>query len=124
MMAATLLTAFSGIASAQSANSLVIARNMDINSLDPHRTFCDTCQIYDSAVYEGLLSLDKDNKVVPVLAESYASSDDQTEFTFKINPKAVFSDGSRVEAKDVKWSWERLKTSRAARLSRRILLPR
>ncbi|MFP3590273.1 ABC transporter substrate-binding protein, partial [Paraburkholderia sp. SIMBA_055] len=60
-------------------------------------------------VYEGLLSLDKDNKVVPVLAESYATSDDQTEFTFKINPKAVFSDGSRVEAKDVKWSWERLK---------------
>ncbi|SUW36722.1 glutathione-binding protein gsiB [Brucella abortus] len=109
MMAATLLTAFSGIASTQSANSLVIARNMDINSLDPHRTFCDTCQIYDSAVYEGLLSLDKDNKVVPVLAESYAANGDQTEFTFKINPKAVFSDGSRVEAKDVKWSWERLK---------------
>lgn len=72
MMAATLLTAVPA-AYAQNADSLVIARNMDINSLDPHRTFCDTCQIYDSAVYEGLLSLDKDNKVVPVLAESYTA---------------------------------------------------
>lgn len=108
MMAATLLTAVPA-AYAQNADSLVIARNMDINSLDPHRTFCDTCQIYDSAVYEGLLSLDKDNKVIPVLAESYAANGDQTEFTFKINAKAVFSDGSKVEAKDVKWSWERLK---------------
>jgi ABC-type transport system substrate-binding protein len=71
--------------------------------------FCDTCQIYDSAVYEGLLSLDKDNKVIPVLAESYTANGDQTEFTFKINPKAIFSDGAKVEAKDVKWSWERLK---------------
>ncbi|MBD7990531.1 ABC transporter substrate-binding protein [Ochrobactrum sp. Sa2BUA5] len=108
IMAATLLTAVPA-AYAQNADSLVIARNMDINSLDPHRTFCDTCQIYDSAVYEGLLSLDKDNKVIPVLAESYTANGDQTEFTFKINPKAVFSDGAKVEAKDVKWSWERLK---------------
>ncbi|GAA5665842.1 hypothetical protein Brsp07_04349 [Brucella sp. NBRC 14130] len=113
MMAATLLTAVPA-AYAQNADSLVIARNMDINSLDPHRTFCDTCQIYDSAVYEGLLSLDKDNKVVPVLAESYTANGDQTEFTFQINPKAVFSDGSKVEAKDVKWSWERLKNVKAS----------
>lgn len=113
MMAATLLTAVPA-AYAQNADSLVIARNMDINSLDPHRTFCDTCQIYDSAVYEGLLSLDKDNKVIPVLAESYTANGDQTEFTFKINPKALFSDGSKVEAKDVKWSWERLKNVKAS----------
>ncbi|MBC2887092.1 ABC transporter substrate-binding protein [Ochrobactrum sp. CM-21-5] len=114
MMAATLLTALPAVASAQSTNSLVIARNMDINSLDPHRTFCDTCQIYDSAVYEGLLSLDKDNQIVAVLAKSYTANGDQTEFTFKINPKAVFSDGSKVEAKDVKWSWERLKNVRGS----------
>ncbi|WP_395019715.1 ABC transporter substrate-binding protein [Dongia sp.] len=88
---------------------LVIARDMDINSLDPSRAWCDTCQIYDSAVYEQLTTLDKDMKTVPLLAESWASNKEMTEFTFKLNAAAKFSDGSPVEAKDVKWSFERLK---------------
>jgi peptide/nickel transport system substrate-binding protein len=46
---------------------------------------------------------------VPGLAETWEVSDDQTQFTFDIQPTAVFSDGSPVEAKDVKWSWERLR---------------
>jgi peptide/nickel transport system substrate-binding protein len=88
---------------------LVIARNMDLNSLDPHRSFCDTCQIYNSTVFETLLTLDTSNKLVPLLAASWEASADQSKFTFKLDPKAKFSDGSPVEAKDVKWSWERLK---------------
>ncbi|MFO1067871.1 MAG: ABC transporter substrate-binding protein [Geminicoccaceae bacterium] len=89
--------------------ALVIARDMDINSLDPHRSWCDTCQIYNSAVYQQLTTLDKDNKVAPLLAESWQSNADQTQVTFKLDPDAKFSDGSPVEAKDVKWSFERLK---------------
>lgn len=88
---------------------LVIARDMDINSLDPQRSWCDTCQIYNTSVYEQLTTLDKDLKLVPLLAESWTSNGDQTEFTFKLNPAAKFSDGSAVEAKDVKWSFERMK---------------
>ncbi|MCF1464786.1 ABC transporter substrate-binding protein [Agrobacterium vitis] len=91
-----------------SAKSLVIARDMDMNSLDLHRAWCESCIIYNNAVYEGLLTLDANNKLVPVIAESWQVSNDLTTFTFKINPKATFSDGSKVEAKDVKWSWERL----------------
>ena len=53
---------------------LVIARNMDLNSLDPHRSFCDTCQIYNSTVYETLLTLDTNNKLVPLLAASWEAS--------------------------------------------------
>jgi peptide/nickel transport system substrate-binding protein len=95
---------------AQASNRpLVIARNMDLNSLDPHRSFCDTCQIYNSTVYETLLTLDANNKLVPLLAASWEGNADQTKFTFKLDTKAKFSDGSPLEAKDVKWSWERLK---------------
>ncbi|MFO1047075.1 MAG: ABC transporter substrate-binding protein [Geminicoccaceae bacterium] len=89
--------------------ALVIARDMDVNALDPARAWCDTCQIYNTSVYEQLVTLDKDNKVVPLLAESWEVNPGQTEFTFKLNPAAKFSDGSPVEAKDVKWSFERLK---------------
>lgn len=94
---------------------LVIARSMDINSLDPHRAFCDTCQIFVSSVYETLVGLGPDNKsIVPGIAESWEIADDQTVFTFHLNPKAVFADGSPVEAADVKWSLERLKHIKAS----------
>ncbi|MFM9859098.1 ABC transporter substrate-binding protein, partial [Pseudoxanthobacter sp. M-2] len=98
-----------GVASAQDA-PLVIARNMDLDSLDPHRGFCDTCQIYFSNVYETLVSLGADNRTIgPNIAASWEVNDDQTVLTFKLNPAAKFADGSPVEAKDVKWSLERLK---------------
>lgn len=93
---------------------LVIARNLEINSLDPHRAFCDTCQIYLSATYQGLVKLAADDRAVePSLATEWTANENQTEFTFKLDPKAVFSDGTPVEAKDVKWSFERLKNLQA-----------
>lgn len=109
LAAATMLAGFAAAAMPANAKTLVIARDMDINSLDIVRSWCDTCMIYNAAVYEGLLALDANNKLVPAIAESWTVNEDQTEFTFKLNPKATFSDGSKVEAKDVKWSWERLK---------------
>jgi peptide/nickel transport system substrate-binding protein len=89
--------------------SLVIVRDMDLNSLDPSRAYCDTCQIYLTATYETLIGLDDDNKTfIPRLATSWETNEDATEFTFTLDPAATFADGSPVEAKDVKWSWERL----------------
>jgi peptide/nickel transport system substrate-binding protein len=89
---------------------VIIGRDMDLNSLDPARAFCDTCQIYLSSVYARLVDLDKDNKsIVPYLAKSWQTNADQSQFTFKLDPDAKFSDGSPVEAKDVKWSLERFK---------------
>ena len=53
---------------------LVIARHLEINSLDPHRAFCDTCQIYLSSTYQGLVSLGADNKSIePALADEIES---------------------------------------------------
>ncbi|WP_246777623.1 ABC transporter substrate-binding protein [Rhizobium sp. BG4] len=88
---------------------VVIARDMDLNSLDPSRAFCDTCQIYLSSVYDRLVDLSPDNKLVPSLAKEWSASADQKVITFKLDPAAKFSDGSAVEAKDVKWTLERLK---------------
>lgn len=91
-------------------DTLVVGRSMDVNSLDPARAFCDTCQIYLTAVYEPLLTLASDNKTLePKLALSWENNDDFTEFTFNLNPDALFSDGSPVEASDVVWTFERLR---------------
>ena len=101
--------AFGGQAQAAEDDTIVVARSMDINSLDPHRAWCDTCKIYVGSVYETLVGMAKDNKtIIPRLAKSWTSNGDATQYTFKLDEKAVFSDGSPVEAKDVKWSIERL----------------
>jgi len=100
----------SGSDSASAGKALIIARSMDINSLDPSRAYCDTCQIFMTAVYETLVGLDKDNTtLIPRLATKWTSNADQTEFTFDLDPDAKFPDGSAVTSADVKFSWERLK---------------
>ena len=84
---------------------------MDVTTLDISRSFCDTCQIYNAATYETLLKVDPDDLTTysPLIASSWEANDDNTEFTFAIDPAAVFADGTAIEAKDVKWSFERLK---------------
>lgn len=107
-------TSASGAATSSSGgakdHTLVVARDMDINSLDPERAYCDTCQIFMTAMYDTLIGLDyKDNKTfVPRLATKWEVNTDATQYTFTLNQNATFADDSPVEAKDVKWSWERL----------------
>ncbi len=109
-LAAAVALASPGLAWAAD-DSIVVARDMDINSLDPARAYCDTCQIYLSAVYDTLLTLGPDNKtLVRDIAESWEVSPDATTFTFHLNPNAKFSDGSPVKGDDVKWSLDRLKS--------------
>ncbi|MDQ2068131.1 ABC transporter substrate-binding protein [Xinfangfangia sp. CPCC 101601] len=110
-LSASLILAMAAAAAPAMAEerALIIARDMDINSLDPQRAWCDTCQIYNTSVYEQLFTLDADNQLKPLLALSYEGNADQSEFTFKLNPDAKFSDGSPVEAKDVVWTYQRLK---------------
>jgi peptide/nickel transport system substrate-binding protein len=88
---------------------LVIARNMDFTSGDPSRAVCDTCQFVFNSLYETLVGLDRDNRTLtPLLAEKWEVNDDSTVYTFHL-ADAKFSDGSPVEAKDVKFSLMRLK---------------
>lgn len=102
------LTACGG-AAPETDDNLIIGRVMDTTTLDPSRSLCDTCQIYLSAVYETMVKANSaDGPLEPLLAETWTANADNTEFTFKLRPDAVFADGSPVEAKDVKWSWERI----------------
>lgn len=92
------------------ARELIVARDMDINSLDPARTYCDTCQIFMAAAYETLIGLDVNDPSIqiPRIATSWEANADNTVFTFQLNPDAKFADGSAITSADVKWSWERL----------------
>ncbi|MGC3952792.1 MAG: ABC transporter substrate-binding protein [Propionicimonas sp.] len=58
-------------------------------------------------VFEGLVALDANLEVQPVLAESWSANQDYSAFTFKLRQGVAFHDGSTVEVDDVKASIER-----------------
>ena len=103
------LTATVGGSAARSEEKpVVIVRDMDFGSLDPARGYCDTCQIYFNATYDTLVGLSQKTTFYPKIATSWEINADNTRFTFPLDPRAVFSDGTPIEAKDVKWTFERL----------------
>ena len=92
------------------SHTLVIARNMDLIDTDPSTAICDTCQIVFAATYQTLVTLANDNHtLVPEVATSWSANANHTVWTFKLNPKARFSDGTPVTSADVVFSLLRLK---------------
>ncbi|WP_368653127.1 ABC transporter substrate-binding protein [Ornithinibacillus sp. 4-3] len=60
-------------------------------------------------IYETLLTLDEENKPVPMLAESVEANDEGTEFTFKLREGVKFHNGSEMTSEDVLASMNRWK---------------
>lgn len=55
-------------------------------------------------VYEGLVSLDDEYNPIPMLASSWEVNDGGTEYTFQLRTDAVFQNGDKMTADDVKYS--------------------
>jgi peptide/nickel transport system substrate-binding protein len=92
------------------SHTLVIARNMDLIDTDPSTAICDTCQIVFAATYQTLVTLANDNHtLIPEVATSWSANANHTVWTFKLNPKAKFSDGTPLTSADVAFSLLRLK---------------
>ena len=73
------LAACSGAAPAtQERTGIILGRAMDVTTLDMSRSLCDTCQIYNAAVYESLLRATPDGKLEPLLAEKWEANADNT----------------------------------------------
>ncbi len=62
-------------------------------------------------VYEGLVKLDRDGKIVSGLAESWTLSPDRTVYDFRLRPGVRFANSAPFTAEDVKFSLERVHTA-------------
>jgi len=62
---------------------------------------------YIVELFGGLVTLDRDLKIVPDLAESWTVSSDGLAYTFKIRANAQFHNGKPVTATDFKYSLDR-----------------
>ncbi|MBM7787502.1 ABC transporter substrate-binding protein [Tenggerimyces flavus] len=61
-------------------------------------------------VYEGLVKLDANGKIVPLLAKGYTVSDDRRTYTFTLREGAKFSNDAPFTAEDAAFSINRVKT--------------
>jgi len=70
-------------------------------SLDAHWTTASITETLTNHIYEGLYSLDKDNKPIPMLAESHTLSKDGLVYTFKLRQGIKFHNGKEMTSEDV-----------------------
>ncbi len=68
-------------------------------------------------MHETLVDIDPDTgEVIPALAESWTVSEDGCTFVFTLPENATFTDGSKLTAEDVKYTYEKAKTSSFAKM--------
>ena len=106
LLAATTVLLLS--ATAASAQSLTIVREVDSDRYDPHRTTARAASEILFMLGDTLVALDEDMQTIhPSLASSWTVSDDGTLYTFNLRDDVTFCDGKPMTASDVAYSLKR-----------------
>lgn len=97
------------LAQESGGQELRIATTVGMGSqLDPHLTYGVTSiGLMTYFMWAGLTRMDENLEIVPDIAASWDVSDDGLVYTFHLDPERQFSDGSKITANDVAWSWQR-----------------
>ncbi|MGB0960312.1 MAG: ABC transporter substrate-binding protein [Halocynthiibacter sp.] len=109
----TFTTAFAvsaAMALSAQAASIKIAYDADPVSLDPHEQLSGGTLQLSHMVYDPLVRWTKDLQFESRLAESWEQVNDTTT-RFKLRKGVKFHSGNEMTAKDVQWTFERLKKS-------------
>ncbi len=85
--------------------------NSDVQNLDPMPStlLVDRQVLYN--LYDSLVAIDKDLKIIPSLAESWQTPDPKT-YIFKLRQGVKYHDGTDFNADSVKWNIERYLTDK------------
>src|SRR5216684_2097171 len=92
------------------AQTLRYANQGDLKSLDPYTLKETTTIAHHAHVYEGLVTRDKDLKIVPALAESWETLD-PNHWRFHLRKGVKFHNGDPFTADDVIFSAERVRAT-------------
>jgi peptide/nickel transport system substrate-binding protein len=124
LLAAVLTVSVTSPVTAQTpkkGGTLIVGMSQDLPGLDPHpSTSTITYQVL-SLVYQGLVDFDRDLKIRPVLAESWTTSADGRQWTFKLRKGVKFHNGRALAASDVKFSLDRILDPKTAARGRGAL---
>lgn len=104
-------SAGAGLSSAGGPDTLTVALTAKPDNLDFTRTSGAAIpQALLDNVYEGLVRLDDEGAIVPLLASSWTISPDRTVYEFVLREDATFSNGEAFTSEDVKFSLDRVKS--------------
>lgn len=106
LMAISTLTAFADEALFSDERTLKVAITSEPVTMDPIATVDTWSGIMFTNLYESLLKVDEDGKIVCHLAESYEQVDDTT-YDFKFAPGTKFHNGEELKASDVVFCFKR-----------------
>ena len=125
-LSAALLLALSSLSAASAApkTALVLGMPVEPTGLDP--TIAAPVAIREvtwANLFEGLVKLDRDGKVVPLLAKSWTVSPDGLTYTFSLQTGVKFHDGAPMTAADVKFSFDRARAPNSTNAQKQIFAP-
>ncbi len=89
------------------SGTVVMATQSDAARLDPAATGDVPSMLVQSVMFEGLVGWDKDQKLVPQLAESWTISDGGKVLTWKLRQGVKFHDGEEFDAPAAKVNFDR-----------------
>lgn len=95
--------------------SLTMGYTTEPEGLDPHRTAAASTFMVTNNIYDTLVGVTSDWEVVPRLAKEWTISKNGMEITFKLRDDVKFQNGRDMTAKDVQYSFNRLKDAESPR---------
>ncbi|MBC7152770.1 MAG: ABC transporter substrate-binding protein [Rhizobium sp.] len=111
LMGGTILYGVAGPALAQSepvrGGTLIWGHSETTQNLDMHQTGTASTGRVLQNVHDSIVTVDKDLKVIPNLAESFEQSADGLTYTFRLRPGVMFHNGKTMTSADVKYSFDR-----------------
>jgi peptide/nickel transport system substrate-binding protein len=109
---------------AQQKDSVTLCMTLEPPILDPTQGAAQAIkEVTYNNVFETLVSITAQGKIVPRLAESWSVSPDNLTYTFKLRPNVKYHDGAEMTSADVKFSFERAVAPDSKNATKKVFAP-
>jgi peptide/nickel transport system substrate-binding protein len=118
------LALLSGASLASAKDTLIVGMAVEPSGLDP--TISAPVAIREVTwgnLYEGLVTIDKDGKIKPLLASEWTVSPDGLTYTFKLRPGVKFHNGTPFDSSIVKFSLDRARAPDSTNAQKQFFEP-
>ncbi|MBK9123635.1 MAG: ABC transporter substrate-binding protein [Chloroflexi bacterium] len=118
LLIVSLFTISLGTVAQEGTSIRVFANDRPDPTFIAHGAITGTNEALFNALHCSLVNLDENYSIQPDLAASFTLSEDETTYTFALNPDAKWHDGTPVTAADVEFTWVAYATPEAITGSR------